>query len=192
MKKYLALLGALFIFSLSPVVAQEATPEPTPPAVEEQPPVDEAPPVEEVPVIGIEEAAGMLLRAIFGAAAITAPITVTLVAIAKKVDKNQVLPSGTWAVVIGTLVTVITWLARRYGVETQINSVFELIVTAAPAVLSLLATLGIASGYYQLAVKAQTPGISYQRAPLAKAEWKDQGAVKEVPSSYEDFTHAQG
>lgn len=176
MKQRLLIILAVLTFAL-PVVAQDVTPTPQQPTTDAPPVVVvDAPaepgeptvePPESTPIIPIEEAARMILTALFGAAAITAPITVTLTAIAKRLDKSSQLSANTWAIVIGTGVTIITWAARHFGVEAQVDSFYSFIVTSAPALLTLLATLGIGSGYYQLAVKAKTPGISYQRAPVA-------------------------
>lgn len=140
-----------------PAFAQDETP---------TAPAEPIPGTDIVPVIPVEDAGALLLAAIasiIGGAVLNAPITVFVVSIAKRVDKNQVVSGGTWQIIVGGVVTVVIWIARRYGFEGQTNEAFNFVVIAGPALLNLLATFTGASALYKTATKVETPLIGYQR-----------------------------
>ena len=174
------LLIALTVLTLHlPALAQDATPTPeqtpivteTPAPVEPTEPAEPIPGTTIVPVIPVEDAGALLLAAIasiIGGAVLNAPITVFIVAIAKRLDKNQVVTGGVWQLIVGGAVTVTIWIARRYGFEGQANEAFNFIVIAGPALLNLLTTFVGSSALYKTAAKTDTPLVGYQR-PLKAA-----------------------
>lgn len=159
MSKYTLVLVSvvLALFMVGPALAQDTTP----------------PAVEPLPVISVEEAGAMLqqfLTALIGSAVLTAPLTTFIVSIVKRLDRNQVVTGEGWALIVGGLLTVAVWLSRQFGVEVQLNNVFQLVQFAGPLVVTLFTTLFGAAVYYQAAKVSRTPIAGYTRPELpAKA-----------------------
>lgn len=171
MKRLLLIAATVFTLHL-PAIAQDETPTPpdNPPILPTEP-AEPIPGTDVVPVIPVEDAGALLLAAIasiIGGAVLNAPITVFVVSIAKRLDKNQTISGGTWQIVVGGVVTVIIWVARRYGFEGQANEAFNFIVIAGPALLNLLSTFVSSSALYKTAAKTDTPLVGYQRPASLK------------------------
>lgn len=176
MKRYLHLF--LVFLALSPVLpyvaavaqdtypAQGHTPEPI---LEPAPdaPADFLPvPLSGVPVTPVDAAASRLLDAIVaivGLAVIQAPITTFIVSVLKRIDSAGRIPSSWYAVFIGGVLTVIVWVARHFGVEAQVNSLFDFVVVAGPYLLNFLLTLTGASALYKGARASNAPIVGYER-----------------------------
>jgi uncharacterized membrane protein YedE/YeeE len=197
---YVSVLLALFMFYLilvSPTLAAaqdvESTPEVTlevpvdesPIDEPAEPPADEQPPVEEPPapvidVIPIERAAELLLAAIsaiIGGALLQAPITTFLVSLLKRVPFLNGVGGGALAFVVAGFLTVAVWLSRAFGLEVQLDSAFNVIVVAGPAILNLLATLTGSSALYNVAKNQSVPIIGYERPKrLSAASFNSRGS----------------
>ena len=128
-------------------------------------------PVEPLPVVSIEEAGALLaafLTTVIGSAVLNAPITMFLVSIVKRLDKEQRVSSEGWALITGGTLTVLVWLARYFGFEIALNNAFQLVVVAGPLIISLMTTLFGAGILYQGAKVVHAPIIGYER-PAKKA-----------------------
>lgn len=111
-------------------------------------------------VTSLERAADMLMSALAGilAGAATAPITTTIVGLLKiPLPNNPKLLSF----VVAALVTGLTWIAQRFGVDVQLKSLFDFIVEIVPAFTALMTTLAGSHLIYQKARQADVPVIGY-------------------------------
>lgn len=166
MKRKLLLFLIPFVLIISPVMAQDATPTAEPPPVVTPAP-DELP-----PIAPVEDAANALLTTIVQIIAasglISAPITVFLVSVLKRIDSGGLIPSNYYAVVIAGILMVVLWLARWLGVETQVSGLFNLVGVAGPMILNFILTLLGASAFYNVAKSQNTPILSYQRPASAQ------------------------
>lgn len=117
--------------------------------------------------ITLEEAAALLLSAITAivvAGLGSAPITVFLVSIAKRLPFLEGISAQTIQLFVGGVLTALLWLARYFGVEVQFNSLVDLIVQAGPVVIAFLGTLGFSSAYYHRLRAANAPLVGYSRS----------------------------
>lgn len=157
MSKLQLILVLLVLFLVAPAIASAQ---------------DTQPSANLVPVIPIEDAGALLINtllAIAGGAVLGAPITVFLTSVLKRIPQLASVSAGALAATSGIVITVIVWIARHFGFEVQINTLFDVIVVVAPALMTLFTTLTGGSALYSTAVKANAPIVSYQRASEIKA-----------------------
>lgn len=140
----------LLTLSASVVVAQETEPVPTDPPVP----------------ITLEDAATLLLNAIIAIVVGglgSAPATLFLVSLFKRLPFLENVGGQTLQLFVGGILTVLLWLARRFGFEMQFNSLLDVVVQAGPAILLFLSTLGVSSALYASARRSNVPLLGYSR-----------------------------
>lgn len=120
--------------------------------------------------ISLEQAAELLLAAIvaivMGSA--TVPVVEPLVNLLKWIANYFSLDAERFSadrilLVVSTLVTIVVWLAGRFGL--QLDSVFGLLVTVLPILTQLLTSIFGSKALYALASSANVAGFGYQRTP---------------------------
>lgn len=188
MRKFILIVALLFALA-APVVAQEPTftPEPTI-ALTDEPVATESP--DEVvnvttdeegnidvtapdatgdyPIIDpaatvatIVNAVSGLVMAAFGAA----PITVVVVSLLKRIPALNAISAPTMTFAVASVLYVGAILASVTGMQVQYESLLDFITTAAPAVVSFLATLIGAPAIHRLARTNNVALIGDSRTP---------------------------
>lgn len=107
----------------------------------------------------------------------SAPITVFLVSLLKRIRLLDNVPSQTLSMIVAAVLVAVVWTGRWLGLEVQVNSVFEAIQVAGPAVLQLILTLFGSSEAYALARKRDTAFIAYKRPPTYSGTLVDGSAL---------------
>lgn len=115
-------------------------------------------------IIPIEGAANLLLAAI--AAMISGPLLASPAVVLLTALLKRFIPAPSTSIAFGAalVLTVLIWVARAAGLGVQFDNLFELVNTAAPAILGLIATLFGSNALYQAAQKRDIPFISYSRS----------------------------
>src|SRR5687768_213529 len=187
-KIVIVFLLILIAFTAIPAVAQEATLTPEPTAAFEIDPtptsepevinietdedgnLDVSAPIETggYPIIDpaatvatIVNAVSGLVMAAFGAA----PVTVVIVALLKRIPALDVISAPTMTFATASVLYVFAILASVTGMTIQYESLLDFITTAAPAVVSFLATLIGAPAIHRLARRNNVALIGESRTP---------------------------
>lgn len=157
MKRLLCLPVIVLALLVSPVMAQDVTPEPdAPPVVVSDPPA--IPPV--------EDAATMLLvmfTALLAGAA-RMPVTVSVVSVLKRLPPLKDVSGEVITFGVAAVITVITWVSQRYGYEGQVKAGLDFLQTLIPALGLLVGNLVISSATYKAAKATDTPVLGYARS----------------------------
>lgn len=124
----------------------------------------DTPPTAVVPPV--EDAANALITMLTGlmAGAVGLPITVTLVALLKRIPALNVVSGELLALAVAGVITVITWIARRYGFEGQVNASLEFLQVIIPALSILIGNLVASAAAYRAASAVNAPVIGYKRS----------------------------
>jgi hypothetical protein len=155
--RFLLIFAVLYaLFTVPIAAAQDTEPVPTDPPVP----------------ITLEDAATLLLNAIIAIVVGglgSAPATLFLVSLFKRLPFLENIGGQTLQLFVGGILTVLLWLARRFGFELQFNSLLDVVVTAGPALLLFLSTLGVSSALYASARSANVPLLGYSRTVPVEA-----------------------
>lgn len=118
-------------------------------------------------IITVDKAAELLAAAIAAIAAGgfgSAPITVFIVSVLKRIIPEAVVSAGVLQFVTALALTALFWLAGAFGRADLFKNVIDFILVAGPAVIGLLTALSGSSGLYKLAVKFDAGVIGYKRS----------------------------
>lgn len=141
----LILIVVLLMFMVSPALAQEGT---------------------TVPIVDPETAVSTIFNAVYGlviAAFGTAPVTVAIVAVLKRIPSLQVLSAPTLTFVTASTLYVLAIVASITGYTPQFDNLLELVAVALPAFASFVATLIGAPVLYEAAKDHNVAVIGYSR-----------------------------
>lgn len=123
----------------------------------------DAPP--SLPVTPLPEAGQSALIFLIGIAGalVTAPITLFVVGLLKRVKVLNSIKSDWLALIVALILTVVYWVARWTGYEVQLNSLLHAVEVAGPAIVTLVGTLFGAGALYNSAAARNVPILGYRR-----------------------------
>ncbi len=108
----------------------------------------------------VNNAVSGLVLAAFGGA----PVTLTVVALLKRVPQLDRYGAGTLTTAVAGVLYIGSIVASTFGVEVQFNSLLEFIAVGAPALVSFLATLFGAPALYEIAKARNVPLVGSSRS----------------------------
>ena len=131
--------------------------------LQETPPADsvtgQVPTLEET-VTDVEGALGDLLNkyGIYGSA-----LVLFIVAALKRVKQLENVKVETITLGVAFVITLLTWIARRVGVEVELNSLLKIVETVGPAFLNLFGVLIGSTAFYSFSKRLSVPVVGSQR-----------------------------
>lgn len=126
----------------------------------------DTPPVIPPDVLSPDQALNGLLALFMSTfAAFTGSMLTTTIVSVLKLFVPSTVDAGILKNIVGALLTVLYWLAVRYGFSDTFASVGQAIITIVPALIALFGTIVGSSALHKLAVKYGFPIFSYKRTP---------------------------
>lgn len=183
MRKLMTILLIAIAFTFAPVAAQEVTPEPTSTVIDATPIPDEveitvddegeidvvAPEINpNYPVIDPAAIVATIVNAVSGlvlAAFGTAPVTVVLVALLKKIPALDEISAPTMTFATASVLYIGAIIASVTGYTPQFSSLLETIAVIAPVIVSFIATLIGAPAIHNAAARRNVALIGDSRTP---------------------------
>lgn len=161
---WVLLVVLIMVLVAVPVLAQDATPEPTaePPIVVDNPPAPTAP-VFEAPAFGdAVQALEAALVAIL-ATAIASPITAPLVSLVKRLPFLATVPGNVINLGVAIVLSAVMWLGQAFGLAGQVDTAFKLLFVLLPFISGIGSNFVSNQAVFKAGVKQNVPVLSYQR-----------------------------